>query len=299
MKMNKIALLLIICFISTISFAQDEANKKEEGWKKGGLVTLNFTQVTLHNWAAGGENSLSGVGFVNLFANYKKNRMTWDNTIDLGYGLLKQGEGDIMKSDDKIEISSKYGQYAFEHWYYSGLVSFKSQFATGYQKPGDANKISDFMAPGYLNIAIGMDYKPNDNLTVLISPLTGKTTFLSSPYLSSIGAYGVEPGKNIRFEFGAYIKAAYKVDIMKNIGFQTKIDLFTNYLNKPENIDVNWESLLSLKVNDYISASVFFMLIYDDDIRIPIDKDGDGIADYNGPRTQLKEMFGLGLSYKF
>lgn len=298
MKINRILFIAILSFASISMYGQ-ENTEISSNWKRGGLVSVNFSQVALHNWAAGGENTISGVSFVNLFANYKKNKMTWDNTVDLGYGLMKQGDNGLIKSDDKIEIASKYGQYAFEKWYYTGLLNFKTQFAPGFQKPTDLNKISDFMAPAYLNIAIGMDFKPNDNFTLFLSPVTGKITIVNSPYLSGLGAYGITPGESIRYEFGGYIKVAYKVDIMENVNFQTKLDLFSNYFHNPGNIDINWESMLAFKVNDFLSANIFFMMIYDDDIKIAIDTDDDGIADKSGPRAQMKEMFGLGLSYKF
>ncbi len=292
MKKAIVTLLVIFPFIV---FSQES----ESGWKRGGVFNLSFSQLTLHNWVAGGQNSITGTSFLNLFANYKGNKFTWDNTLDVGYGLLKQGKADFVKSDDKFEISSKYGQYAFKHWYYSGLLSFKTQFAPGYRNPGDTVMISGFLSPATINLALGMDFKPNDNFSLFISPCTGKATLVKNEALYMAGAYGVEPGKMFRPEFGGYIKVLYKANIMTNVSFSTKLDLFSNYLNKPQNIDVNWESLLALKVNDYLSATVLFHLMYDDDIHIGIDTNDDGQPEKYGPRVQLKEMFGAGLMYKF
>ncbi|HQP05130.1 MAG TPA: DUF3078 domain-containing protein [Bacteroidales bacterium] len=297
--MIKFLCLFAIVSLSITALAQNEPESPNGEWKRGGVFSLSFTQLTLHNWIAGGENSMSGTSFLNLYANFSKNKMTWDNTLDLGYGLLKQGKRGFIKSDDKLEVSSKYGRYAFKHWYYSGLLGFKTQFAPGYRNPEDSLIISDFLSPAYINAAIGMDFKPNDNLSVFISPLAGKATIVTSDSLSSIGAYGVEAGKIFRSEFGGYIKVIYKADIMKNVSFSTKLDLFSNYLNKPQNIDVNWDNLLALKINDYLSANVQFLLMYDDDIHIGVDTDDDGQPDKYGPRVQLKEMFGAGLMYKF
>lgn len=271
-------------------------------WKKGGMVSLNASQVSFTNWAAGGQNSIAANSFINLFANFKKNQMTWDNTLDLGYGKMRQGsDKDVIlyKTDDKIDFSSKYGQYAFEHWYYTGLVSFKSQFDEGYKKAGDTDRISNFLAPAYLNISLGMDYKPNDNFSLFISPLSGKVTFVYDDLLSAAGAFGVVAGENIRAEFGGYIKMQYKVDLMKNITYTTKLDLFSNYLEKPQNIDVNWENLITMKINNWFSANIHYTMLYDDDVKIAWDSNDDGINDSYGAKLQIKQLLGIGLTYKF
>lgn len=319
--MKKLLLSCIAIFsFATISFAQTteaEATLKKQskdsldGWKTGGVMSLNLTQVSLTNWSAGGENSLSVNGLLSLFANLKKGNSTWDNSLDLSYGILQQGEGDVRKTDDKIDFTSKYGQKAFKNWYYAGLINFKSQMTAGYNYPDDSTEISNFMAPAYVLGAIGMDYKPSDVFTLFISPLTMKTTIVNDQTLANAGAYGVEAaeydtlgvlitkGKSIRSEFGGYLRAQFKKDIMKNVNLQTRLELFSNYTEKPDHIDVNWEVLLALKVNKYISATISTQLLYDHDIDIAVDNNNDGITDRVGPRTQFKEVLGIGFSYKF
>ena len=163
----------------------------------------------------------------------------------------------------------------------------------GFNYPDDSTLISGFLAPAYILIALGMDYKPNDAFTILISPLAGKFTIVRDQNLANTGAFGVEPGKKIRKEFGASLKLMYKGNLMENITFQTKVDLFSNYIDHPENIDINWEVLITMKVNKYISANISASLIYDDDIDI-VQENGK-----IGPATQFKELLGIGLSYKF
>ena len=290
--MKNTILTLIILFTQFFSiYAQD--TKDTSYWKKGGVGSLMFTQLSLTNWAAGGQNSVSLNTFVNLFANYKKNKTTWDNSFDVAYGIIKNTGTKIRKSDDRIEFNSKYGQYAFKHWYYAGLVNFKTQMAPGYNYPNDSVRISSLMAPAYASIAVGMDFKPSPKFTLFLSPVTGKMTFVLDDSLSALGAFGVEAGKTFRGEFGGYLKSVFKTDIGKNISFQTKLDLFSNYLHNPQNVDVNWEVLVAMKFSKYITATLNTLLIYDDDIMIT-DKEGK-----TGPRTQFKEIFGLGLSYKF
>jgi hypothetical protein len=135
--------------------------------------------------------------------------------------------------------------------------------------------------------------------SAFIAPFTDKTTIVGDNGLANAGAFGVEKGKNIRNEFGGYVRMMFMKDIMKNVGLQTKIDLFSNYLNNPQNIDIYWETLINMKVNKYISVTFSTNLIYDDDIIIKVDKDKDGITDAEGPRVQFKQILNVGFSYKF
>lgn len=294
--------ILIIFFIVIAFSLNAQTDTVKSNWKKGGVVSLNASQVSFTNWAAGGQNSIAANSFVNLFANYKKGSTTWDNTLDLGYGKMRQGTDKnvvLYKTDDKIDFSSKFGQYAFEHWYYTGLVSFKSQFDEGFKNAGDTARISNFLAPAYLNVSLGMDYKPNDNFTLFISPLSGKITFVYDDLLSTAGAFGVVAGENIRAEFGGYIKMQYKIDLMKNITYTTKLDLFSNYIDKPQNIDVNWENLITMKINNWFSANIHYTMLYDDDVKIDWDSNDDGINDRKGAKLQIKQLLGIGITYKF
>jgi hypothetical protein len=231
--------------------------------------------------------------------------------------LLRQGkETDFMKTDDKIDLLSKYGYRAHKNLYYSALINFKTQMADGLDYNSDTSKISGFLAPAYLTIAAGMDYKPNANFSAFVAPLTGKITLINDQTLADAGAYGVDPatydgsgnllehGSKNKSEFGGYVRMIYskndfKTEILKNLAFTTKIDLFSNYLKNPQNIDVSWETQLALKINKFLSMNINTHLIYDDDVDIAIDNNEDGIIDEKGPRIQFKEIVGVGISYKF
>lgn len=289
--MKKIILTLTALLLAASTFSQDPVDG-DTLWKVTGVSSLNLSQLSLTNWSAGGENSISGNALFKLSPDYDNGTLTWDNDLTLGFGLMKQGNGETKKSDDQIELSSKLGYRASKKWFYSGLISFKTQFAEGYSDPEDrTTAISNFMAPGYLNISAGMDYKPSEGFSVFISPLTAKMTFVLDEALSEAGSFGVPAGESIRGEFGGFIKVAYKKEILKNVLLDTKIDFFTNYLDNPQYVDINWDLLLSFKVNDYISASIMTQLIYDYDIKF-----GD---DPGEARIQFKELFGLGLTYNF
>ena len=267
-------------------------------WKKGALFNIGFSQVTLTNWAAGGNNSISGNGVANFHLTYKGKKCAWENNLILGYGILKQNQESIQKTDDNIELTSTYGRKATENWFYSGLINFKSQFTDGFNYPNDSVKISTFLAPGYLLGAGGMNYKFKDFFTLFVSPITSKTTFVLDETLSKLGAFGVTPNKLIRNEVGGYLRGNFKKEIMKNVKMTSSLGLFSNYIKNPENIDVNWDLLILMKVNKFITVTINTNLIYDDDITITSDKNGDGINEINGPRPQFKEIIGFGFSYK-
>lgn len=302
--MKRITTIIIAVAIANSTMAQTTA-PVDTSWKKGGMGSINFNQVALSNWAAGGENSMSGAAFLSLFANYAKDRLSWDNQLDLAYGLLKSGDAKVRKNEDKIDLNSKVGYKvsANSKFYYTFLFNFKSQFANGYDYKNDTllkYPISKFLAPGYLLYSIGIDYKPDDAFSLYLSPLTGRTIIVNDDMLSQAGAFGVDPGKKSLTQLGAYLRAMYKKDVFTNVNFQTKLELFSNYLDNPQNIAVNHEILIAMKVNKFITANIGTQMIYDDIIPVTVIKETSGVKEAKtGPRLQFKEVFGIGLSYKF
>ena len=214
--------------------------------------------------------------------------------MDVGYGLLQQGKDKgFIKTDDRFDLLSKYGQKAFSDFYYTVLVNFKTQFAPGYNYPNDSVRISNFLAPAYLLGAVGLNYQPNSYFNAFIAPVTSKMTIVNDDALSAAGAFGVTPGEKTKTEFGGYARIIYsrndfKSELLKNVAFTTKLDLFSNYLKDPQNVDVNWENQIALKVNKYISVNLNTHLLYDADILYE-----------GGPaRVQFKEILGVGFSMK-
>ena len=301
--MKKTIILLSVSIILTGFTTRISAQDADttQGWSNSGVFSLNMTQASFTNWAAGGQNSVALNGLVSLTANYRMGKSAWDNALTLGYGKMIQKGNDLgwVKTDDRIDFQSKYGHKASEKWFWSGLMSFKTQMDKGYNYPDTENKISDLLAPAYLIFSLGMDYKPTPQFSMYLSPLTSKNTIVNDDDLSAAGAFGVEPGKKFRAELGAYANIAYKKDeIVKNVNFLTKLDLFSNYLKNPQNIDISWETLLVLKVNEFISATVNTHLLYDDDVLIRVDEGNEG-EPVMGKRAQFKEVIGVGYTYKF
>lgn len=301
MKKSIVALMLFVLIAGFQPAANGQSADTTLGWHKSGVFSLNMAQASFTNWAAGGQNSVALNGLINLAANLKNEKSGWDNALTLGYGKMIQKGNDLgwVKTDDRIDFQSKYGHKASEKWFYSGLMSFRSQMDNGYNYPDTENKISGLLSPAYILFSLGMDYKPNPQFSMFLSPLTSKNTIVMDEQLSSMGAFGVEAGKKFRTELGAYANIAYKKDeIVKNVNFLTKLDLFTNYLKNPQNIDISWEALLVMKVNEFISATVNTHLLYDDDVLIKIDEGNEG-EPIMGKRAQFKEVIGVGLTYKF
>ncbi len=291
--MKKIVFLLMI--VPVMSFAQTKTDTVKY-WNNEINPILNFNQVSLTNWSAGGESSFSGAMYLKGVFKYKKNKTAWDNLIDMGYGMTKQGGQKLYKTEDKLNLASMIGIQAGEgKWYYTGMFDLKTTMAPGYNDPVNrTDKLSEFMAPGFINLSIGMNYKPNDNFSIYLSPVSSKMTIVADDSLANAGAFGVDPGDKFRAEYGAKVEVLAKKDnLIKNVGVSTRLGLFSNLIHKPQNVDVNWDFNLNFKVNEWLAATFTLNLIYDDDIKY-VAPDGS----VHGARTQLKQMFGFGLNYK-
>ena len=269
---------------------------KSSNWKLKSLHSLNGTQSSFVNWNAGGRNNISLNASILASANFNKEMWSWSNDLSMAFGGIKYlDESEVFmyqKTDDKIDLSSMAGIRISKKFLISLNAGFKTQFADGFNYPNDSIAISKFMAPGYMNLALGTDYVKDANFSVFGSPFAAKTTFVMDDSLSQIGSFGVEKGERVRHEFGAFIKLKWNAALMKNIEMKSKLELFSNYLNNPQNIDVNAELVFVFRVNSLFSATAQWNLIYDDDIQI---RDINGNV---GPRTQFKSVIGIGISYK-
>ena len=283
---------------SSRDITKDPNDTIPKNWKVGGLISATLNQGALSNWSAGGDKStLSLNSLVSLFAYYSKGKHSWDNTLDLAYGLVNTTSLGMRKSDDRIDFLTKYGyRISKKNWYLSGLFNFRTQFAKGYDYPDDAPRVltSDFMAPAYILLSPGLNYKPSDNFSIFLSPITAKWTIVNNDSLASVGAFGVDSGKNIRYEVGAFASITYKKKFSENIAYSGRLDLFSNYKHKPLNIDLYMTNLILFKITKFIAVSFSLDMIYDDDIKT-VNEDGS----QGGPKLQLKETLGVGLVYKF
>lgn len=293
---KKIILFLAVSIFSIMLVHAQENTDSIKNWEFSGVTTVNFSQVSLTNWSAGGENSYAFNGLFNFAANYSQNKNDWENSLDIGYGIQKQGEQEVRKTDDHIDFNSKYGRKISKSFFLSAILSFKTQMDDGKKyetDPDTSYTISTFLAPGYVQGALGMEYKPNKTFYAVLSPATGKLTLVLDDTLSANGSFGVDPGEKTRLELGGSVNIGLKKEIMKNVTLNSTLGLFSNYLEKPQNIDVDWKVMINMKINNYLSANLNTHLMYDDNINY-VDENGK-----HGPRVQFKEMFGVGLTYKF
>lgn len=298
--MKKVLLTALAFCFAIASFAQEEP--QPEGWTHKGNIGLNFGQSSYTNWAAGGMNTLNGQGIINYEIHYLKGNFKWDNTLNtaLGYSFF-DFEKKPIKTDDKIEFTSLAGIKATEHLNYSAELAFRSQFAPGFDYATDSTLyISKFLAPAYISLGLGIEWVPCKHFSLYFSPITGRVTIVNDDRLAEAGAFGVNSldandttnhaYNKVRYEFGARAVAKFDYPIAKNVNFNSKLELFSNYLNHPERIDVDWQNMLVLKVNDWLNANLATHLIYDYDIPF---YDAEGVK-IEGSKVQFKEVLAIG-----
>lgn len=289
---KRILWLALILFVPAALFAQETSDTTY--WTKKGVAGLNLSQVSLSNWAAGGDGSVAFDVLFNYDLNYKRDRHLWENRLELAYGLNNTSSNGIRKTNDKIYLSSIYGYRIARTWYVSGLLNFNSQFANGYDYgSGNPDFISRFMAPGYLMTGAGVTWKPKAWFSMTFTPATWRGTFVCSSRLSGEGAYGVDPGKRLRSEFGANLKLEFNYEFLPNMTVYSRFDFYSNYLDKPQNVDVSWDLQLNMKINKWFAANLSMNMIYDDDTRF-LQPDGR-----MSPRVQFKEVLGIGFQAAF
>jgi len=273
---------------------KDPADTTQKVWKKGGLYGINVSQGSLSNWAAGGDDfSLSINSVLSVFAFYKKDKHSWDNTLDFNLGYVRTTSLGSRKNDDRIDILSKYGYSIAPKLNLAGLVNVRSQFFKGYTYDDDISTLSsNFLSPAYILVSPGLDYKPIPELSIFVSPATVRWTIVKDDTLSAKGLYGVDPGKHSNTEIGAFASINFLKEFNKIVTYKSRLDLFSNYKRKPQNIDIYFTNILNVKLSKILSMTWSVDMIYDDDVKLFGDT-GKGAA------LQLKSLVGLGLLVKF
>lgn len=293
--MKRVCLAVALAMGSIAGYGQTDNKGYEEGkWVLKGITGINMSQTAVSNWSAGGENSLAGNAYLNGSLTHKSGHWLWINNLGLDYGLTKTKSLGVQKTSDKIAFSTQLGYKASEKWFYTAMADLNTQFYKGYNYPDKSHYISKFFAPAYSNVSLGMDFRPKSNYSLYLSPLAGKLTFVEDDYLADEGAFGVDPGDHFKAELGAYIKAKAEQKIMENVDLITSVDFFTPYDKQFGNVDVNWDVLVNMKINKYLSATLNTTLKYDNDVKT-INDDGEK----HGAKVQFKEVLGIGVAYNF
>ena len=296
--MKRVLLILALVSAFTSTFAQvneKELLKKNEaaaaklkeekpnGWVKKGTFTLLANQATFNNWLAGGQSNISGNVGLNYDFNYKSTTWNWDNKIIAGYGLTKVKGQDMQKSDDRFVFNSLAGKKASGDWYYSFFFNFQTQFDSGFDLDSGI-KTSHFFSPAYFQFGPGMLWKKSDNLKVNIAPATSKL-ILVHPHFTELGpSFGVAQGDSSRFEFGAAFNGYYKFTLFENVTLENILNLYSNYIEDPQNVDIDYTLNLVMKINKYLTTNIAFQTVYDDNA-------------FRG--FQTRQVIGLGVNYGF
>ncbi len=295
-------ILLSITFLLVITTLNAQSNEKEGlakaaaaaskaidttklGWKRSGNAVFLFNQSAFNNeWLGGGKSNVAGNFGINYDVNFSSKTTIWDNKFIAAYGLTKLKGQDMTKSDDRLEFTSLYGKKVGQgNWYYSGFVNFKTQMDSGFDL-ASGTRISHFFSPAYLQVGPGMLWKKSDNLKVNIAPATSRLIFVHKEFTQFGPSFGVEQGDTSRFEFGAAVNAYYKFNLMENVSWENILNLYSNYLDNPQNVDVDYQANLVMKINKYMSANISFQAIYDDNAIKAV---------------QVRQVFGLGVNYGF
>jgi Protein of unknown function (DUF3078) len=262
-------------------------------WQKGILYNLTFSQASLSNWAAGGDKfSISLGSILNMYARYSKDKMRWDNNFDFNLGYVNSTSLGSRKNDDRFDLVSKVGYSLNEKTNLAFLGNLRSGFFKGYTYSGiKKNFTSNLMSPGYLLNSAGWDYRPNKTISLFLSPFTARWVFVTDPILSQKGLYGVKPGQTMNFELGAYATINYLKEINPNVVYKAKLDLFSNYRHKPQNVDFFMTNILSVKISKLFNITWAVDLIYDDDAKL-------FGPNKTSPALQFKSLVGLGIQLK-
>ncbi|SCY76987.1 DUF3078 domain-containing protein [Flavobacterium caeni] len=281
-------------------------------WTNKNTVGFDLNQIAFVNWSAGGVSSVSGLLKGIFSRKYDNNNVKWSNELIMRYGMNKQDGVEFRKTDDAFQFVSTFGyrRDTISNWYHSAKFNFNTQFTDGYEYPNTDLAISGAFSPAYTFFGIGAEYSNKEKLiNVYLSPMTVKNTIVANQRLANQGAFGVKPaqydangnmtreGENMKTEFGMLITCHFKREIFKNINLENRLALYSDYINKFGNIDVDWQLQLDMIVNQYVKANIGTHLLYDDDIKAK--EEVAGVQVTKGPRIQLKQMLGIGVEYSF
>ena len=282
-----------------------------------GSYGLNINQLSLTNWAAGGESTWAGKAFADFKLVYKTKTVEQTFGGDFHFGLNRFADKRIEKTDDKIDLTYSLNRNTKDQWKITMVSTFNTQFANGYKYPNDSTVISTFFAPAYLTLSGGYTYKTkNERFQIYMSPIAGKITFVLNQGLADQGAFGVKkgyydeegnwvPGEKIAASLGVNVITNFKQPIGKNITYTTMLNLFYNYIERRDDnrlgLDVNWENTVNFVITKYLSAILFIHLKYDHNTTFPVYEEIEGVQVVvdKVPKIQLKESVGIAFLHKF
>ena len=296
--MNRSILFLIIFFNLINLYSQEEIKKDslETNWNLSGKFTFLGNQSSYSYWTAGGQTSVSGTIKIDYDFNYDKDGWNWDTKLITAYGLNSIGGSKFLKkTDDKLEINSllgkKFTNNLIGNWSYSSFINFKTQWTKGYrfrknsQGEEERTELTRFFSPAYLQVGVGLYWKKNKDFWINMAPFTGRLIIVNRYFTNNLEDnkryFGVKKGKNSRFELGASIRSFFKFELVENVFVTNRISLYSDYLDNPANIDLDYTINTIMKVNKYLTTNLIIQFIYDHN---------------SVKRLQVREVMGIGIS---
>ncbi len=273
-------------------------------WRYGLSSAFSLNQNYLSNWARGGESSLASLLDLRARAEYRNidSEIKWANRIRFRYGNIISEEFGFRTNTDILELNSQMNKNISESIDFSSVFYGKTQITRGYDYPNDSIPISSFLSPGTFTIGAGFEYEPFANTTLNFSALSYRNTFVLDTTLINQRAHGIERGKRARHEMGGQLVINNEMTLLDDLKIENSVRLFTNYLDRPQNVDVDWEINLQKRISWYFTVSLNLHLIYDENILFPVlDDQGDPVTLPDGspkeePRLQLKQFLGITMS---
>ncbi len=272
-------------------------------------LSSNFalSQTYLANWTKGGESSFATM--IDLMGratyNNKEANTQWINSARFKFGTIMTAEKGFRKNHDEFEFDSKFNRNASGKIGMSASLYMKNQLAKGYNYPNDSVAVSKFLNPGTMTVGLGVEYKPMKNTTVNIAPISYKTTFVLDTAHIDQTIHGIDADKRAKREMGTQVVVSNKITLLKDLDVTNLLRLFSNYLNHPQNIDVDWEMIVEKKINWFFTVRLNLHLIYDDNIRFAVYDDDEqpiilpGGIEKKVAKAQIREFVGLALQFSF
>ena len=291
MFLKNFFVFILVLFFSLKSSSKEIIvdTSKVIGWQNSGKTTFLINQTAFSNWTSGGENSIAATLSVDYNLNYYKNGWSWDTKMIGSFGVNKNSDSKFFKKiDDRVEINSVMGKKFIDKFSFSSFFNFKTQFAKGFKysnnDQGDEVRTerTRVFSPAYIQLGVGIYWKQSNSLWVNFAPVTGRLILASKKFTNDLENdeeyFGIPRGQNSRFELGASISAFYKFELIENVMLEQRVNLYSDYLNKADNIDVDYTLSAFMKINDYLSTTLIIQCLYDDNAI---------------KKIQLREVFGL------
>ncbi len=276
-------------------------------WQYGfvGSYALSESYFSTY-WAQGGESSLNSMLDMHAHSQYnnKAKQQQWSNTGRLRYGTTWTRANRFRTTTDIVEINSQFNKVLRKKLDFSSILYMKSQVAKGYNYPNDSIPISKFLNPGAITIGVGMEYKPQPKTSINFSLLSYRNSFVLDTVTIDQTNHGIDAEKKSKQELGGQLVAKNSIVLFKDMEINNTLRLFSSYLKKPQNVDVDWEISIEKQISIYFKIKLSAHLIYNEDILFPIvDKNGNPVmlssgVQKKGPRTQFNQMLGLTLQLK-